>query len=144
LLVRDAHRGDRDVDELAVLALAEALEPNGPICHHGIEDPGHILLFGHLVVRDQKVRRSADGLLRGVAEDILGALVPRLDAAPDGIVADDGIRRGRHDRREAGVGLLGLLALVDVERDPDPEGDLSGRIVSDRLTAGHEPAVLAV
>jgi hypothetical protein len=69
-----------------------------------------------LLERDDHVDRTPDGFLGAVAEDELGAGIPRRDPAVERL-AHDRVRRRLDDRGQQRTGLLGTLAVRDVERE---------------------------
>ena len=96
-LVADRRNGQRYVEQASVLCDADgfevisALTPAQPGKNH--------LLFALAVIRNDQQNGPADRLGRGVAEQTLGTAVPRRNDAVERL-ADDGVVRGRDDRRE--------------------------------------------
>ena len=107
--------GQGNVYRRAVLANAEALVADVLAGTHAAVD---VLELGLGVRGIEYAHRAADGLVPGVAEHALRRRVPRQDGAV-GRQADDGVVGRRGNGRQSGVGLLGLLALCDVEGDAE-------------------------
>jgi hypothetical protein len=69
------------------------------------QNPG---LFALTIGRDQHGYGSADGFLRGVAKQPLGALVPTGDNSVE-VLGDDGVVGRIHDCRHEALRLTHLL-----------------------------------
>ena len=83
-----ANRRDRqrDRDQRAVLAPPNRVEVLDAFA--AANAPEHHVLFGKAIRRDQHRDRLPDGLVGGVAEQLLGAAIPGGDDAVE-ILADD-------------------------------------------------------
>ena len=101
-----------------------------------------VLELGPGVRGIEYAHRAADGLVPGVAEHTLRRRVPRQDGAV-GCQADDGVVGRRGNGRQSGVGLLGLLALCDVEGHAE-NGMRDTVGPAAHLTAAIDPPDLAV
>jgi hypothetical protein len=106
-----------------------------------LDDAG---LFVEMFLGDQDGDGFANRLIRRVAEDSLGAGIPRGDDAVERL-RDDGVVGVFDHCREPAQQTFGLLALGDVLDDADELGSLSRFLAqqSDRGAAPHRRAVLA-
>ena len=88
---------ERDVDERAVLPLADGLKVfDRPAGANGRQ---HLVLFGLTVGWNDETNRTPDNLVRGVAEHPFRRRVPGLHD-PVQILADNGVLGRVHNRRE--------------------------------------------
>jgi len=139
LFVANGGCGQGNVYRRAVLANAKALVADVLAGTHAAVD---VLELGPRVRGIEYAHRAADGLVRGVAEHALRRRIPRQDGA-DGCQADDGVVSRRGNGCQSGVGLLGLLALGDVEGDAE-NGMRDTVGPAAHLTAAIDPPDLAV
>src|SRR5262249_52990223 len=92
-------RGHRERDRDTAAALRDALRLEVVDSFAPDERREDRSLFRQSLLRQQHRDRSSDGLFRGIAEDALSASIPARDD-PREVLADDGIVRRLHDRRE--------------------------------------------
>ena len=140
--LRIANRRDRkrDVDQPAILRAAHGLEVvhRLAIAHLGEH---HVFLGAALFGNDER-DVPANRVLGAVAEHALGAAVPGLDDAVEGL-ADDGVVGLLDDRGKTRLGLLGALLLGDVDEHVDSADHFSVGIL-DRRRIRHEVHARAV
>src|SRR5690606_15736114 len=102
---------ERHVDTRAVLADAHRLEVRDRLSAPDARE--HVDLFTQALGWDDQRDRAAGRLLCRVAEEALGAAIPRGDH-PRERLADDGVLGAVDDGREPRVGLLQPAALSGV------------------------------
>ena len=135
------HRGyhPRDVDAAAILADADALVAD---VLAGAHAPVEVVELGPGALGIKHARRLADGLACRIAEHALRRRIPRQDGAV-GRQPHDGVVRRRGDGCQPGVGVLGRLALGNVEGDAEHGVRAAVGPTAD-LAAAIDPAHLAV
>jgi hypothetical protein len=114
--------GDRDGDALARLADAPGFMRVHPLAPHRTgEDAGGVAV--RQVGRHQQADRGSAGLEGRVAEQAFRGAIPGLDAPVIGGKGDDGVAGGGDDGRQAGIGGLGVVAVLHVDAGADPAQD---------------------
>src|SRR5262245_1363303 len=112
--IAERRNGQRDINRAAGLCEAHGLERSDDLSFLQAIDDVVLLLLP--VGRDQAPYRMPYDLLRGVAEQLLGALIPAGDSSVEGL-ADDRVIGGADDRRHPGAELLQFqihaIAIVD-------------------------------
>ena len=109
--VPDRRDGDENFDQASVLAPSHGVVGLDALAApDAFQDAG---LFVLPIGRNEESDPLADDLVRRIAEDSLGGLVPAGDDAID-VVGHDRVVRPLDDRREFGVCRLRLLAPGDV------------------------------
>jgi len=114
VIVPDRRDGQRDIDDLAVLASPTRFEMVDPLAPpNPVENAGGLVL---LAWRQQDGDRLADHLGGRIAENRLGAAVPIGDDAVERL-ADDGIVRRGDDRGQPAVGQFDRLAPRNLDQN---------------------------
>jgi hypothetical protein len=96
-IVLDRRDRERNLDAPPVFATPLGLEVVDPLSR--LEARDDLLFLGDAIWRDDERDVAADSLLRGIAEQPLGAVVPGSDGSVERL-AHDRVVGGRDDRRE--------------------------------------------
>jgi hypothetical protein len=130
--VANRRDGQGHVDQASVLGDPDGFVMLDPLARsQPAEDD---IFFAVALGRNQHRHGASDGLVRRVAEQSLGPLVPGDDPAFERL-ADDRIVGRFDDRRQPRLGQVGVLAIGDIDEDVHPPDQLAGG-VADRLGVG--------